>query len=43
MKPMKVMLWGSLAEIEHQLLENMKEESLIVAFSNVRESTYQGN
>ena len=43
MKSMEVMLWGSLAEIEGQLLENMKEGSPIVALSNVRENTYQGN
>ena len=40
---MKVMLRGNLTEIESQLLEIMKEESLIVALSNVRENTYQGN
>ena len=40
---MEVMLWESLAEIEGQLLEDMKEESPIVVLSNVRENTYQGN
>ena len=40
---MEVMLWGSLAEIEGQLLEDMKEESPIVVLSNVRGNTYQGN
>ena len=37
------MLWENLAEIEHQLLEDMKEESSIIALSNIRENTYQGN
>ena len=43
MESMEVMLRGNLEEIEGQLLEVMKEESPIVAFSNVRGSTYQGN
>ena len=40
---MEVMLRGNLAKIEGQLLEIMKEENSIVALSNVRENTYQGN
>ena len=40
---MEVMLRENLTEIEGQLLEVMKEESSIVALSNVRENTYQGN
>ena len=43
MESMEVMLWGSLAEIEDQLLEDMKKESPIVTLSNVRGNTYQGN
>ena len=40
---MEGMLWGSLTEIEGQLLEDMKEESPIISLSNVRGNTYQGN
>ena len=40
---MEVMLRGNLTKIEGQLLEVMKEEKSIVALSNVRENTYQGN
>ena len=43
MESIKVMLWGSLTKIEGQLLEDMKEENPIVALSNVRGNTYQGN
>ena len=43
MESMEVMLRGNLTEIESQLLEVMKEKSPIVALSNVRENTYQGN
>ena len=34
---------GNLTKIEGHLLEVMKEESPIVALSNVRENIYQGN
>ena len=37
------MLQENLAEIEGQLIEVMKKENSIVALSNVRENTYQGN
>ena len=40
---MKVMLRGSLVEIEDQLLEDMKGKSPIVTLSNVQENTYQDN
>ena len=40
---MEVMLWGNLAEFEGQLLEDMKEESSIIALSNVWGNTYQDN
>ena len=43
MKSMKVMLWESLVKIEGQLLEDMKEESQVVALSIVRGNIYQGN
>ena len=43
MEFIEVILWSSLTEIEGQLLEDMKEEGLIVALSNVWENTYQGN
>ena len=43
MKSMEVMLSKNLSKIEGQLLEVMKEERLIVALSNVRGNTYQGN
>ena len=43
MEFMEVMLWGSLIEIEGQLLKDMKEENSIIALSKVRENTYQGN
>ena len=39
MEFIEVMLWGNLIEIEGQLLEDMKEESLIVALSNVQGNT----
>ena len=40
MESMKVMLWKNLAEIEGQLLEDMKEEILIVILSNVLGNIY---
>ena len=43
MESKEVMLWVSLAEIESQLLEDIKEESSIVTLSNVQGNTYQGN
>ena len=43
MESMEVMLRGNLTKIEGQLLEVMKEENPIVALSNVRRNTYQGN
>ena len=43
MESMEVMLRKNLTEIEGQLLEVMKEEIPVVALSNVRENTYQGN
>ena len=43
MESIEVMLQGHLVEIDGQLLEVMKEENSIVALSNVRENTYQGN
>ena len=43
MESMEVMLRENLTEIEGQLLEIMKEESPIVALSNLRGNTYQVN
>ena len=43
MKSKEEMLWVSLTEIESQLLEDMKEESSIVALSSIRVNTYQCN
>ena len=43
MESMEIILRENLVEIEGQLLEVMKEESSIVALSNIRESTYQVN
>ena len=43
MESMGVMLWESLVEIEGHLLQDIKEESPIVALSNVQGNTYQGN
>ena len=42
MESMKVMLRENLVEIKG-VLEVMKEKSLIVTLSNVRENTYQVN
>ena len=43
MKSIEVILQGNLIKIEGQLLEVMKEKSLIVALSNIRGNIYQGN
>ena len=40
MESIEVMLWESLVEIEGQLVEDMKEEILIVVLSNVLGNIY---